>query len=99
PVDFSHGAGNFTATAADASTQVYSATVHAAPSSPKDITSFAAAGATGTINNLSIAVTVPFGTDLTTLAPTIVSTGASVSPASGSPGGVSPGGVEEHVKG
>jgi flagellar hook assembly protein FlgD len=55
----------------------------------KEITSFsfAAPAATGVINEADkkIAVTVPFGTDVTNLTPTIVHTGASITPASGTP--------------
>ncbi len=56
-----------------------------APKSNKcDITSFKIGDATGTINNTAIAVTVPKDTVVTALEPTIVvSTGASVVPASG----------------
>lgn len=47
------------------------------------ITSFRLSGNDGVIILSSIAVTVPSGTDVTALAPTIMITGASVSPASG----------------
>lgn len=52
-------------------------------SSDKDITAFSVGSATATISGAEIAVTVPYGTDVTSLAPTITSTGASVRPASG----------------
>lgn len=56
-----------------------------APLSNKcEITSFKIGGATGTITDSAIAVTVPKDTDVTSLTPTIVvSEGATVSPASG----------------
>jgi len=51
-------------------------------SSAKAIISFTLAGTTGTINEAAgtVAVTVPHGTDVTSLTPTIVHTGASISP-------------------
>ena len=68
-------------------TQKLMLTVAVAASSAKAITAFAIPGQTGiaAINETdkTIAVTVPPGTDLTSLAPTITITGASVSPASG----------------
>jgi hypothetical protein len=74
--------------AADSSTQDYVVTVAVLPpSSAKAITafSFASPAATGVINETlrAIAVTVPYGTNLAALVPTITITGASVSPASG----------------
>ena len=83
-VDFSGGPVQFTVTAADNSTAVYTVTVTEAPSSAKEITSFEIAGAMGMITGTDIAVTVPNGSDLTMLTPTIVSTGTSVNPMSGS---------------
>jgi len=57
------------------------------PSSEKAITafSFASPAATGVVNESlhTIALTVPYGTNVTALVPTIAITGASVSPASG----------------
>ena len=57
------------------------------PSSEKAITAFTVPGQTGTtvINETlhAIAVTMPLGTDVTALVPTIAISGASVSPASG----------------
>jgi len=77
----------YTVTAADASTQPYTVTVTVAASSAKAITafSFSSPAAAGTINEAAhtIALTVPSGTDLTNLVPTITISGASVSPASG----------------
>ena len=52
---------------------------------PKDITSFTILGIPGTIVGTNITLTVPFGTDPSSLTPTIVHTGASVSPESGVP--------------
>ncbi len=54
------------------------------PSSDKDITSFSfPVGTAGVITGTDIAVTVPFGTIVTALTPTIAITGTSVSPSSG----------------
>jgi len=57
------------------------------PSSAKAILSFTIPGQVGstTINEASstVAITVPFGTDVTALVPTIAITGASISPVSG----------------
>jgi hypothetical protein len=80
----------YTVTAADASTQAYVVTVTAAtdpgpgPSSAKAITAFCFQGltpaVTGTVTEAghTIALTVPFGTDVTALAATFTTTGASV---------------------
>lgn len=73
----------YTVTAVDGTTTTYTVTVNQALSSDKAITSYALAGATGTITGgaspFAIAVTVPIGTNLTGLAATFVSTaGASV---------------------
>ncbi len=77
----------YTVTAANLSTQDYSVTVTVAPNSAKAITSFTFddPAATGIINETShtIAVAVPYGTDVTSLVPAITHTGASISPASG----------------
>ena len=72
-------------TAADGSTNVYTVTVTEALSPDKDITDFAILGIHGSIVANTISLTVPFGTDLTSLTPTIAINGASVSPASGVP--------------
>ena len=80
---------NYTVTAEDGSTQAYVVTVTVALSDAKAITAFDFAAldpdVVGVINEAAktIALTVPFGTDVTALVPTIVHTGASVSPASG----------------
>ncbi len=72
----------YTVTAADGSTASYTVTVTVAPSDNKAITafSFASPPATGTIdeNAKTIAMTVPFGTDVTALVATFTTTGASV---------------------
>ncbi|MCR1024377.1 DUF5018 domain-containing protein, partial [Cellulophaga baltica] len=76
---------DYTVTAADGTTQVYTVTVNlAAPlSSTKDITSFSIDGET--VNNPATAftITLPAGTDVTALSPSITHTGASINPASG----------------
>jgi probable HAF family extracellular repeat protein len=81
-------ANNFTnpvayvVTAADSSTATYTATVTIAPNSAKAVTafSFASPAATGTINEAAktISVTVPFGTNVTSLIATFSTTGALV---------------------
>ena len=77
----------YTVTAADASTQNYTVTITVAPSTAKAITSFSFAsyGVAGTISETlhTIAVTVPSGTDVTGLIPTIIHTGAGIGPATG----------------
>ena len=67
-------------TAADASTQIYTVTVTVMPKSSKDITafSFTSPAATGVISGTSIAVTVPFGTNVNALIASFTTTGASV---------------------
>jgi uncharacterized repeat protein (TIGR02543 family) len=84
PQDFT-GTVTYTVTAADGSTQEYHVTVTIAPASAKEITSFIfdSIPATGSISGTIITVTVPFGTTITSLAPTIVHTGVGISPASG----------------
>jgi len=52
-------------------------------SSDMDITAFDFPEGSGVITGTNIAINVPFGTNVTALVPTIVITGASVSPASG----------------
>ena len=78
---------NYTVTAADASTKVYTVTVSVAPSPAKNITKFTILGIDGTIveggGAGTITLTVPYGTDVTSLTPTIIHEGASVSPDSG----------------
>jgi len=77
----------YTVTANDASTQAYSVIVTFTPNPAKAITSFTIPTQVGstTINESAhtIALNVPYGTSLTALVPSIIITGASVSPASG----------------
>jgi hypothetical protein len=77
----------YTVTAADGTTQAYQVTVTVALNPAKAITSFsfASPSASGTITESThtIAVTVPYDTNRNGLTPTIVHTGASISPASG----------------
>jgi formylglycine-generating enzyme required for sulfatase activity len=77
----------YTVTAVDSSTQTYKVTVKVALNSAKAITAFtfATPAATGVITEAAhaITITVPYGTNVTSLIPTITHTGASVSPASG----------------
>jgi hypothetical protein len=70
----------YTVTAADASTQDYTVTVKVGTSSAKAITAFSLAGVVGTINETkrTIAVTMPFGTDVTALVATFTKIGVSV---------------------
>ncbi|MFH1223328.1 MAG: DUF1566 domain-containing protein [Pseudomonadota bacterium] len=49
----------------------------------KDITAFSINGVAGTITNLSISLTLPAGTSVTSLTPSIAHTGDSISPAVG----------------
>ncbi len=87
-------ANNFTAPvayvvkAADGSTKTYTVTVTIAPSTEKDITSFAflsvdnpglSADVDATINGTAITATVPFGSDVTALVSTFATTGTKVS--------------------
>jgi uncharacterized protein (DUF1778 family) len=89
--DFSNSSAvplTYTVTAADNSTKVYSVTITqaGAASSAKNITAFTVGSAIETIDDVAgtVTLTVPYGTDVTALAPTIsVSAGASISPASG----------------
>src|SRR5664280_282449 len=70
----------YTVTAADATTQDYMVFVTVALSSAKAITAFSLAGVVGTINETgkTMAVTMPFGTNVTALVATFTTTGASV---------------------
>lgn len=76
----------YTVTAANGSTKSYDVTVTVLPNSAKSITSFKFSSlspeVTGTIDeaNSNINLTVPYGTDITNLVPTIVHNGASISP-------------------
>lgn len=71
---------NYVVTAADGSTVSYTVTVAVALNTAKAITAFSLNGVAGTVNesNKSITVTMPAGTDVTTLIATFTTTGASV---------------------
>src|SRR5690606_15340907 len=75
-----------TVTGPDSTATTYTVTVNRA-SAPKEITAFdfTTPAATGVVNEAdhTIAITVPYGTDVTALTPTITHTGASISPSSG----------------
>ena len=80
----------YTVTAQDSTTQVYTVTVNKTLNSAKAVTSFDfdefTPAVTGTVteNDHTIALTVPFGTNVTNLTPTVtVSPDATISPASG----------------
>ncbi len=70
----------YTVTAADASTATYTVTVTVALNSAKAITAYSLGGVAGTINEAAktIAVAMPYGTDVTALVATFSTTGASV---------------------
>ena len=70
----------YTVTAADTTTQDYTVVVTVALSSAKAITAFSLNGVAGTINETAktIAVGMPFGTDVTALVATFTTTGANV---------------------
>ena len=84
PQDFT-GPVLYTVTASDGTTKVYTVSVTVTPADAKDITAFTIPGQVGdTVFGAStITVTMPYGTNVTALTPTIATTGASVSPASG----------------
>src|SRR5713101_8763737 len=71
----------YSVTAADATTVNYTVTVAVALNSAKALTAFSLAGVPGTIQeaNKTIAVTMPFGTDVTALVATFTTTGTAVS--------------------
>jgi len=80
----------YTVTAADSTTQAYTVTVTIGANTATNISTFDFNGLTphvpGTVNNVlhTVALTVPAGTDVVHLTPTItVSAGATISPASG----------------
>ena len=76
----------YTVTAADGTTQAYVVTVTVALNPAKAITAFTfptSIGTTITEASHVIAVTVPYGTSVISITPTITITGASVNPASG----------------
>ena len=68
----------YTVTAADGSTQNYVVSVTVATNTAKAITAFSIDGSMGVINGTNIAVAVPFGTSLTDLIATFITTGQSV---------------------
>ncbi|MBN1306539.1 MAG: hypothetical protein JXA18_01380, partial [Chitinispirillaceae bacterium] len=78
----------YTVIAADGTKRFYTVTVIVAPDTAKEITSFhlSCPEVTGAIDDLKhlITVYVPFGTAVTSLAPTITHTGASIIPLSSS---------------
>jgi len=80
---------SYTVTAADGSIQVYTISVTVAANFAKGITSFTLSNPSAigvvTESNHTIAITVPFGTTVTSLTPTIGISGASISPSSGVP--------------
>jgi hypothetical protein len=73
----------YTVTAADGSTSIYTVTVTVARNSAKNITSFSILNLPATVGTNTVTLTVPFGTNLTQLTPTIAISGMSVNPASG----------------
>jgi hypothetical protein len=73
----------YTVTAANGTTKIYTVTVTVALNDSKDITKFTILGIDGNIESDSITLTVPYGTDKRYLEPNITHTGESVSPPSG----------------
>ena len=79
----------YTVTAADSTSVKYTVTVSVAANPAKAITAFNFNGltpnVTGTVDEVAktIALTVPYGTDVTSLVPTITHTGTSISPNTG----------------
>ena len=68
----------YTVTAEDDSTQNYTVTVTVAANSAKAITAFSLNGTAGVISGQNIAVTMPYGTNVTALIATFTATGQSV---------------------
>jgi hypothetical protein len=64
--------------AADGSTQNYTVNVIVAPNSAESITAFSLNGTAGVISGTNIAVTMPYGTNVTALIATFTTTGESV---------------------
>jgi hypothetical protein len=83
-VNFSGGPVKYTVTAADGITKKdYWVTVQSEPpplSSEKNITALSINGVTGNINGTAITVTLPYGTNVSSLTPVVTHTGASYSP-------------------
>ncbi len=79
------GPVEYTVTAADGTTKVYTVTVSLAPalSSDNNITSFSINGVAGVISGTTITVTLPAGTDVSSLTPAIIHTGNTVNPDTG----------------
>jgi hypothetical protein len=75
----------YTVTAADGTTRAYTVTMGVVASTAKDITRLTVQGFTseGVVTGTNVAISVPFGTDVTALIPTFTITGASMNPASG----------------
>ncbi|MBX9890278.1 MAG: beta-propeller fold lactonase family protein [Amoebophilaceae bacterium] len=69
----------YTVTAADGSKQNYTVTVTVAQNTAKDILAYSLNGTTGVITGQNIAVTMPYGTNVTALVATYITTGNSVS--------------------
>ncbi|MFC1671243.1 beta strand repeat-containing protein, partial [Spirochaetota bacterium] len=67
----------------NSNTKDYVVTVNVVPDTSKYITSFVLGGTSGTIVGSTISVIVPYGTDLSDIAPTITHTGESIDPLSG----------------
>lgn len=70
----------YTVTAADGTTANYTVTVTVATYAAKSITAYSLPGVMGTVNqnNKTITVTMPYGTDITSLIATFAATGVSV---------------------
>lgn len=80
------GSGNYTLTATDAAGNISSVGFKLPKSDEKKIKSFIIGSAVGTVNETAhtIAITVPYGSDVTKLTPTIaISNNATVSPSNG----------------
>ncbi|MBO0593399.1 hypothetical protein I2486_18535 [Cellulophaga sp. E16_2] len=75
----------YTVTAADGTTKVYTITVSLAPtlSSDNNITSFSIDGVAGVISGTTITVTLPAGTDVSSLTPAIIHNGNTINPNTG----------------
>ncbi|HET8936761.1 MAG TPA: hypothetical protein VFN67_25130 [Polyangiales bacterium] len=82
PQDFSHPVV-YTVTAQDGSTRSYTVRVEVLPNTSKDITHFRVFGIDSTIIGSTIVLTLPAGSDLSMLEPTITLSGGAVMPPSG----------------
>jgi hypothetical protein len=78
-----NGPVNYLVTAADGSTRTYSVIISVAANDSKEVTQFRLAGVQGDIASATISLTLPFGTDVSSIAPVITHTGTSIQPASG----------------